>query len=152
MAHIHEKIDFTSSVYIVYENKVLLRMHDKLNIWLPPGGHIELDEDPIEAAIREVKEETGLDVELFDDRDFKSDGDILSPQFLNRHPIGSTHEHIDFVYFAKSKHDSLENIPEHEKTSNIGWFSLEQINNELELIDSVRVYATEALKKLGKKE
>ena len=51
MAHIHEKIDFTASVYIVRDNRVLLHMHKKLNMWLPPGGHIELDEDPNQAAI-----------------------------------------------------------------------------------------------------
>ncbi|MFK5282779.1 NUDIX domain-containing protein, partial [Lacticaseibacillus paracasei] len=62
MAHIHEKIDFTVEVFIVHKDKVLLRMHDKFKFWLSIGGHIELDEDPIQAAYREVKEEVGLDV------------------------------------------------------------------------------------------
>src|SRR5262249_52059212 len=66
MAHIHEKIDFTSEVFIVHDNKVLLRFHDKYDIWLSVGGHIEQDEDPNEAAVREVKEEVGLDIELWD--------------------------------------------------------------------------------------
>ncbi len=35
--------------------KVQLRKHDKYNIWLSVGGHIEPDEDPNQAAIREVK-------------------------------------------------------------------------------------------------
>lgn len=64
MPHLHEKIDFVSSVYIVNGDAVLLRKHDKYKMWLPPGGHIELDEDPSEAAIREAKEEVGLDVTL----------------------------------------------------------------------------------------
>ena len=59
MPHIHEKIDFTAEVFIVHHNRVLLRLHDKYNIWLSVGGHIELNEDPMEAAIREVKEEVG---------------------------------------------------------------------------------------------
>lgn len=42
MAHLHEKIDFTTSVYIVRDDQVLLHKHKKLGIWLPPGGHIEL--------------------------------------------------------------------------------------------------------------
>ncbi len=46
MSHIHEKIDFTVDVFVVHENKVLLRMHDKYHLWLAPGGHIELHEDP----------------------------------------------------------------------------------------------------------
>lgn len=44
MAHIHEKIDFVADVFIVYKDKVFLRMHDKLHVWLSVGGHIELDE------------------------------------------------------------------------------------------------------------
>ena len=57
MAHVHEKIDFTVDTFIVFNNKVLLRHHDKYDMWLPVGGHIELGEDPNEAAVREVKEE-----------------------------------------------------------------------------------------------
>ena len=56
MAHIHEKIDFTVEVFVVYQDKVLLRKHDKYGMWLSVGGHIELDEDPNETALREVKE------------------------------------------------------------------------------------------------
>ena len=59
MAHIHEKIYFTVEVFVVYGNKVLLRKHDKYGIWLSVGGHIELDEDPNQAALREVREEVG---------------------------------------------------------------------------------------------
>ncbi|XP_071477449.1 nucleoside diphosphate-linked moiety X motif 17-like [Diadema antillarum] len=32
------------------------------NVWVPPGGHIELGETLIEAGLRELKEETGLQV------------------------------------------------------------------------------------------
>jgi len=62
MPHIHEKIDFTAEVFIVHHNRVLLRLHDKYNIWLSVGGHIELNEDPMEAAIREVKEEVNIEI------------------------------------------------------------------------------------------
>ena len=64
MPHIHEKIDFTVEVFIVHKDRVLLRMHDKFKKWMSVGGHIELDEDPEEAARREVKEEVGLEIEL----------------------------------------------------------------------------------------
>ena len=56
MPHIHEKIDFTVGVFVVHKNKVLLRKHDKYHLWLDVGGHVELNEDPTEAAVREVKE------------------------------------------------------------------------------------------------
>jgi hypothetical protein len=54
MAHIHEKIDFTVALFVVRGTEVLLVHHRKLNRWLPLGGHIELDEDPETAALREV--------------------------------------------------------------------------------------------------
>ena len=64
MAHIHEKIDFTVAIFVVQQSRVLVIHHKKLNKWLPLGGHIELDEDPEQAALRETKEESGIDVDL----------------------------------------------------------------------------------------
>ena len=59
MAHIHEKIDFTVAIFVVHQDKVLLIHHRNLNKWLPLGGHIELDEDPETAALREAKRRAG---------------------------------------------------------------------------------------------
>jgi len=61
---------FTSSVWILTKNnpkKMLLLHHKKLGKWLQPGGHIEQHENPIETAIREVKEETGIDISFLTD-------------------------------------------------------------------------------------
>ena len=57
MAHIHEKIDFTVAIFVVQDERVLLVHHRNLKKWLPLGGHIELDEEPETAALREGKEE-----------------------------------------------------------------------------------------------
>jgi len=147
MAHIHEKIDFTASVFIVSEGKVLLHFHKKLRKWLQPGGHIELDEDPNQAAIREAKEETGLDVvliggprlpQLTSDRT-----DLVPPRYLNRHAFNETHEHIDCVYFARVTDGVL--MP--EEGVDMRWFSAEDLDT-LELLPSVRAYAHAALAEL----
>ena len=56
---------FCASVWITTTSKpqkILLVYHKKLGRWLQPGGHIEKLETPVEAAIREIKEETGIDV------------------------------------------------------------------------------------------
>ena len=55
MAHIHEKIDFTVAIFVVYDSKVFLIHHRKLDKWLPLGGHIELDEGPEQTALREAR-------------------------------------------------------------------------------------------------
>ena len=112
MPHIHDKIDFTSEVYIIYNNKILLRKHDKYGFWLSVGGHIELDEDPNEAAIREVKEEVGLDIELYHENQYKLSKnenykELIPSQFMNRHRINDSHEHVTLIYFATTDTDKL---------------------------------------------
>src|SRR5438309_1914918 len=58
------KKEFTATVYIIENQKVLLIYHHKLQKWLPPGGHIEENETPPEAAKREALEETGYEIEF----------------------------------------------------------------------------------------
>jgi 8-oxo-dGTP pyrophosphatase MutT (NUDIX family) len=106
VAHIHEKIDFTVAIFVVYDGKILLIHHRKLDKWLPLGGHIELDEDPEAAALREAKEESGLDVELLGERPpTTSPGTraLIAPRFLDIHRISETHEHIGMIYWARPK-------------------------------------------------
>ena len=56
--------DFTVAVFVVWQGCVLLHPHRKLGLWLPPGGHIEANELPDEAAVREVLEESGVRIVL----------------------------------------------------------------------------------------
>jgi 8-oxo-dGTP pyrophosphatase MutT (NUDIX family) len=106
MAHIHEKIDFTVAIFVVHDGKILLIHHRQLNHWLPLGGHIELDEDPEQAALREAKEESGLDVELLGERPPTTGPGtraLIAPRFLDIHRINETHEHIGMIYWARPK-------------------------------------------------
>jgi 8-oxo-dGTP pyrophosphatase MutT (NUDIX family) len=148
MPHIHEKIDYAADVFIVNDDAVLLRMHDKYGIWLAPGGHVELDEDFVEAALREAKEETGLDVELigttpaeYDD----GDREVLVPLFINRHRISDTHEHISFMYVGTST--TREVTPgEGEKTDGFKWFTYGELDNpEHGILPRIVAYAKAAL-------
>src|ERR1039457_2584815 len=110
MAHIHEKIDFTVSIFVVQDGKILLIHHRNLNKWLPLGGHIELDEDPETAALREAKEESGLEVELLGERPPTTESGtraLITPRFLDIHRISATHEHIGMIYWARPKNGTL---------------------------------------------
>ena len=40
MAHINELIDWTAGVYIVHNNKVLIRLHDKIKKWISQGARV----------------------------------------------------------------------------------------------------------------
>lgn len=149
MPHIHEKIDFTVEVFITHNNQVLLRKHDKYNIWLGVGGHIELDEDPNQAAVREVKEEVGLDIELIDKlRPFKlttnNYTELIPPFFLNRHQINEQHEHIALTYFAKSQSQTV-NGSQTEIAKGLRWFTKEELENSSEISESILYYALQAL-------
>jgi 8-oxo-dGTP pyrophosphatase MutT (NUDIX family) len=110
MAHIHEKIDFTVAIFVVQKDRILLIHHRKLDRWLPLGGHIELDEDPEIAALREAKEESGLDVELLGERPPTTEAGtraLIAPRFLDIHRITDTHEHIGMIYWARPRNGSL---------------------------------------------
>ena len=107
MPHLHDKIDFTVALFIVQQNRVLLVHHRALGTWLPLGGHIELDEDPEQAALREAYEESGLEIVLLGERPPTTEPGtraLLAPRFLDIHRISATHEHIGMIYFARPRH------------------------------------------------
>ncbi len=157
MAHIHDRIDFTVEVFIVFKGKVLLRKHDKYKIWLSVGGHIELDEDPNQAAVREVKEEVGLDIELWDSRKWPENSDeyyteLIPPVSIGRHPAihpdKPQHEHVTSVYIARAKSDEVRIEYEDDRSDEWRWFSREELDS-VELRMNVRNYALFALDTLG---
>lgn len=149
MPHIHEKIDFTISAFIVHKNTVLLVEHKQLKKWLPIGGHIEFDENPEQALFREIQEESGLDkkhLRALTTKPLRSDKHItylLTPNYLDIHDISTTHKHIGLTYFltATSKKILL-NQGEH---TGIKWFTTDEIEDpSYAIIDNVKFYATQA--------
>lgn len=146
------KIDWTAGVYVVHKNKVLIRLHDKYNMWIHVGGHVELDEDPVTAAIRECKEEVGLDVTIYDSRPepdpMEPEGRYLpNPAHMNIHYVGDTeHQHIDLIYYATSDTDAV--MPENDTDQWI-WLTKEEVENHPDLSPKIKTYALGALEALG---
>lgn len=152
MAHIHDKIDFTVGAFIVHDGRVCLAHHKKLDLWVPPGGHIELDEDPDQALFREIEEETGLrheDLEILSERHefpVKTEARALyRPHWMSIHPFQGDHKHIVFEYVLRSKLNSLRLADgEHH---DIRWFSLHELDSSaFEIPNEVRWYAKEAIR------
>ena len=150
MAHIHEKIDFTVAIFVVQDGKVLLIHHRKLDKWLPLGGHIELDEDPEIAALREAKEESGLDVELIGERPPTTEPGtraLIAPRFLDIHRITDTHEHIGMIYWARPRNgEATLSADEHH---DIRWCSSTDLDTlQPSMSHAVKWYCRKALEEV----
>ncbi len=145
MPHINEKLDYTVEVFIVHNNKVLLRVHDKYHFWLSVGGHIEPEETPDEAALRECKEEVGLNITLYHEKsDAPEDSrekELVRPIAVARHPINETHDHVVFVYFATSETDEVKLEKEDDQ---IKWFTREELD-QYDIRPKIKYYAKLAL-------
>jgi 8-oxo-dGTP diphosphatase len=99
----------TATCFILDKKKILLLKHKKLNRWMPPGGHIEENETPIDAVIREALEETGLNIRILDSGkgkriNYKKAEEPPRPMaiLLENVPYKTEpHIHFDVVYLAK---------------------------------------------------
>ena len=99
---------FTSTGFVVHDGHVLLHWHPKVKAWLPPGGHIEENEDPVQAVLREVQEETGLEVEVVptgSSLELDYPAEVYPPYTIMvediHDPIQGFHRHIDMIYFCR---------------------------------------------------
>jgi 8-oxo-dGTP pyrophosphatase MutT (NUDIX family) len=119
---------FTVAVFAVHDGRVLLHYHAKLGKWLPPGGHIEDNELPDDAAEREVLEETGLRVRLIGGRGLPVDEprQLVVPAGIQVEDVYPGHQHIDLVYFAV-----LEGVadidPQLVERDQVGWYCPSQL-------------------------
>ena len=99
---------FTSTGFVVHRGSVALHWHPKVKAWLPPGGHIEPNEDPVQAVKREVLEETGLEVEVLNTGEelrLSYPDEVISPYTIMvediHDPVQGFHKHIDMIYFCR---------------------------------------------------
>lgn len=148
MPHLHERYDFVVSAFVVHRGRVLLVYHRRYEEWLPIGGHIELDEDPEQALLREIHEESGLPVRLTATAPpIAHEGvkPLPTPDFMDVHRISDTHRHIAFVYFAVAGHSRV--ILHEREHSEFRWVREKDLTGgDLRLTPSIQFYCREAFK------
>ena len=126
---------FCSSAWIITSTtpkKILLIHHKKLGKWLQPGGHIEKFENPVQTAIREIQEETGLGIESLRKgiKVIDKEGTFLPlPTFIMEQTIPKAgnqpmHYHIDIQYVVKLPEQKL--LINKKESRNIGWFTKQE--------------------------
>lgn len=120
---------------VIKENEILLaRRNSRLKEggkWCLPGGFLDRDETTLEAARREVKEETGWDIE--------------TPQLMgindNPNRPNAESQSVDFIFFA----DAIAQSTEHDwETDELAWFPLTGLPNPEDIafdhLDSIKLY------------
>jgi 8-oxo-dGTP diphosphatase len=124
---------FTATGIVLHQGEVLLVEHKKLRWWMPPGGHIEPNEDPVQAVLREVREETGLDCE------------IVAPAVFRHHAIqvlpspftilvedvperGEMVQHIDCIYILRPAGQDPRTLdPQLTEVTAIRWVPISEV-------------------------
>ncbi len=125
--------------------KVLVIHHHRLQTWLPIGGELQPGEAPLEAAARELAEETCL-VGRFGQLQGACDG--VPPGFLGyeEHQAGSKGLHMNFVFVADvDDHQKVQ--PNHEYVD-FRWVDMEELAG-LESPVNVREFGVLALQAVG---
>ncbi len=119
--------DYTSLLFVRREKPPFVGQY------LPPGGHIEQGENPLEAAVREVREETGLEIEItdfrpgypivLDSRTIRMPDPIrVQVEYIDRH-----HKHIDFVFSGEVTGGSDE--LSHTRSELARWVSVNELQD-----------------------
>lgn len=154
------KICFTASGILIHQNRVLLIKHKKLQVWLNPGGHLEGDEVPHQAAEREFFEETGVKVRAinpfkmpevpntecqFFPAPFSINLHWVSHENYERRLAGKSHDplwsrgceqHYNTMHLVTPV-EGVEFQQNHQETEGIAWYNRDEVH-KLEMYDEVK--------------
>lgn len=118
---------FTASG-IVFDDagRVLLAHSLKHQVWLYPGGHVEENEDPAQAVVREVREETGIEDEIVSEVRFAHPAVATHPNpWVVLEMESSDHKHIDLVYVLQATGGDL--VAQLAEVSAVRWVPVYEV-------------------------
>lgn len=141
------RLDYVVTGYIFDGEKRLLFIHHaKLDMWLPVGGHIEANETPDAALLREIREETGLNVMILGRPDIKAEENtrkiLATPFHVNVHSVGD-HDHCSFYYVCRTR--DPDKLRLNDEARGYMWMRKEELDDARIALD-IRSIAVEAYK------
>lgn len=122
---------FSVAVYARRGDRVLVIQHKRLQKWLPIGGELEANETPLDAAVRELREETGM-AGTFPVLDGALDGVPAGLLGYEEHMAGSKGMHMNFVFVCDIP--ATEDVKPNEEFDHFKWIDraeLEQLESPL---------------------
>lgn len=119
----HDLLVMPSVTVLLFDeqDRVLLVRHSDRGVWVAPGGMVEPDEDPEETARREMREETGVDVDLVSIL-----GVFGGPEFRVTYRNGDQVGYVMTVYEARML--GGQPTPDLDETLDVGFFTREQVD------------------------
>lgn len=127
-----------SAVVTDEDGRLLLAKRTDNNLWTIPGGTMKPGETITQTAIREVKEETGIDVEVV-----SLVGIYSNPQHVVEYSDGEVRQQFSVCFACRPIGDELATSDE---TSEVGYFSPDEIEG-MEVHPSIRLRIQHFLEK-----
>lgn len=127
---INSLVPSASTIVLNDERKILLQKRSDTGVWALPGGAMEIGETIGEAAIRETKEETGLDVEPVD-----IVGIYTNPHHVVAFSNGEVRQQFSLCFICRLVGGELRISDE---STEVGFFSPEEIEH-LDMHPSIRL-------------
>ncbi|MEV4091075.1 NUDIX domain-containing protein [Streptosporangium saharense] len=147
----------TASAFVLRRSEhddvqVALVWHPRLGEWMAAGGHVEANEHPAEAALREITEETGLMTRLipapavalpagFPHTAVPAPWWIVEMKACSDNHTAESHVHVDNVFLAWADDSEPVREPAHE----VRWFTADQLAEAADVAEDSRLQAKEAL-------
>ena len=139
---------FSASAFVVNNErtKMVVVYHIINDGWMYPGGHADGEDDLLSVAVREVKEETGLDVKVLDQNIFSIQSTPVKGHIKHGKYV-SAHLHLDVVYLLEAD-DNVPLVYKEDESKGVKWISFDEATDET-MCDFIRPIHKKLIEKLN---